>query len=46
MAKLNKLVKTIEDPAAQDAIVNSTRVNFYQFSRMFGEGGFISHLTG
>lgn len=45
MAKLNLLVKTIEDPAAQAAIVNSTRVNFYQFSRMFGEGGFVSHLA-
>lgn len=40
MAKLNRLVKTIEDPAAQASIVNSTRVNFYQFSSMFGEGGF------
>lgn len=46
MAKLNRLVKTIEDPAAQDSIVNSTRVNFYQFSRMFGEGGFASHVSG
>ena len=46
MAKLNKLVKTIEDPAAQASIVNSTRVNFYQFSRMFGEGGFVAHLAG
>ena len=44
MAKLNKLVKTIDDPAAQEAIVNSTRVNFYQFGRMFGEGGFASPL--
>lgn len=40
MAKLNRLVKTIADPAAQAAIVNSTRVNFFQFGRMFGEGGF------
>ncbi|MFZ1909666.1 MAG: iron-containing redox enzyme family protein [Burkholderiales bacterium] len=46
MAKLNKLVKTIEDPAAQASIVNSTRVNFYQFSRMFGDGGFVSHIGG
>jgi pyrroloquinoline quinone (PQQ) biosynthesis protein C len=46
MAKLNRLVKTIDDPAAQAAIVNSTRVNFYQFGRMFGEGGFVSHLAG
>ena len=42
MAKLNKLVKTIDDPEAQAAIVNSTRVNFYQFGRMFSEGGFTS----
>lgn len=42
MAKLNTLVKTIEDPVAQSAIINSTRVNFYQFSHMFGEGGFAS----
>ena len=41
MAKLNKLVKTIADPAAQRAIINSTRVNFYQFRQMFGEGGFV-----
>ena len=45
MAKLNKLVKTIDDPPAQEAIVNSTRVNFFQFCRMFDAGGFISHLT-
>lgn len=43
MAKLNRLVKTISDRAAQEAIVNSTRVNFYQFARMFGEGGFAAH---
>lgn len=40
MAKLNRLVKTIADPGARAAIVNSTRVNFYQFRLMFGEGGF------
>lgn len=40
MAKLNRLVKTIGDPEAQEAIVNSTQVNFFQFGRMFGEGGF------
>lgn len=39
VAKLNKLVRTIDDPGAQDSIVNSTRVNFYQFGRMFYEGG-------
>lgn len=42
VAKLNVLVKTIEDPVAQDAIVNATRVNFYQFGRIFYEGGFTS----
>jgi pyrroloquinoline quinone (PQQ) biosynthesis protein C len=46
MQKLNQLLKTIGDPAAQEAIVNSTRVNFYQFGRMFGDGGFTSHLAG
>ena len=45
MAKLNRLVKTIADPGARAAIVNSTRVNFYQFARMFQEGGFTAHLT-
>lgn len=44
MAKLNRLVKTIADPEAQDAIVHSTRVNFCQFSSMFGAGGFVSLL--
>ena len=44
MAKLNRLVKTIADPGARAAIVNSTRVNFYQFGRMFSEGGFTAHL--
>jgi pyrroloquinoline quinone (PQQ) biosynthesis protein C len=46
MAKLNKLVKKINDPDAQESIVNSTRVNFYQFGRMFGEGGFQSSVGG
>lgn len=40
VAKLNALVKTIKDPMAQGAIVNATRVNFYQFGRLFYEGGF------
>jgi len=44
MAKLNVLVKTIADPTAQSAIVNSTRVNFFQFARMFEAGGFDAHL--
>jgi len=46
MAKLNKLMKKIDDPDAQESIVNSTRVNFYQFGRMFGEGGFQSSVGG
>ena len=44
LAKLNRLIKTIDDPSAQEAIVNSTRVNFYQFGRVFTEGGFTSNL--
>jgi pyrroloquinoline quinone (PQQ) biosynthesis protein C len=39
MAKLNRLVKTIGDSAAQNAIVNSTRVNFHQFGQLFSQGG-------
>jgi pyrroloquinoline quinone (PQQ) biosynthesis protein C len=46
VAKLNALLKTIEDPAAQAAVINSTRVNFYQFGRMFYEGGFVSAVNG
>ncbi len=42
MAKLNRLIKTIEDPLAQESIINSTRVNFHQFSSMFGPGGFVA----
>lgn len=45
MAKLNVLVKTIDDPGAQAAIVNSTRVNFHQFGQMFGDGGFASNMA-
>jgi len=44
MAKLNVLLKTISDPAAQAAIIDSTRVNFHQFGQLFSEGGFASHL--
>lgn len=44
MASLNRLVKTIADPAAQQAVIHSARVNFHQFAAMFGEGGFVSHL--
>ena len=43
MASLNKLVKTIADPQAQRSIINATRINFYQFGLMFGEGGFSTH---
>jgi pyrroloquinoline quinone (PQQ) biosynthesis protein C len=42
VAKLNALVKTIDDPVAQESIINATRVNFYQFGRIFYEGGFTS----
>jgi len=45
MAKLNVLLKTIDDPAAQAAIIDSTRVNFHQFGQLFSEGGFASHLV-
>ena len=44
MQRMNQLVKTISDPEAQEAIVNSTRVNFHQFGSMFGEAGFASLL--
>lgn len=43
MASLNKLVKTIADPGAQRSIINATRINFYQFGLMFGDGGFVGH---
>ena len=45
MAKLNVLLKTIADPAAQAAIIDSTRVNFHQFGQLFSDGGFASHLA-
>jgi hypothetical protein len=45
MAKLNKLLKTISDPGAQGAILATTRINFYQFRQMFGEGGFIAAVA-
>jgi pyrroloquinoline quinone (PQQ) biosynthesis protein C len=44
MAKLNVLLKTIDDPAAQAAIIASTNVNFHQFGQLFSDGGFASHL--
>jgi pyrroloquinoline quinone (PQQ) biosynthesis protein C len=46
MAKLNVLLKTIEDPAAQAAVIASTQVNFHQFGQLFSDGGFVSHLSG
>jgi len=45
MAKLNLLLKKIEDPAAQSAVLGSVRVNFHQFGQLFGEEGFASHLA-
>lgn len=39
MAALNVLMKTVDDPQAQEAIVTSTRVNFHQFGQLFREGG-------
>jgi len=45
MAQLNVLLKTIDDPGAQAAIINSTRVNFHQFGQLFAEDGFASHLA-
>ena len=45
LAKLNKLIKTVENAEAQGAIINSTRVNFFQFGLMFGEGGFASLVS-
>jgi pyrroloquinoline quinone (PQQ) biosynthesis protein C len=45
MAKLTVLLKTITDPAAQDAVIRSTQVNFHQFGQLFGDSGFVSHLA-
>jgi pyrroloquinoline quinone (PQQ) biosynthesis protein C len=45
MAKLNVLLKSIQQPAAQAAVINATQVNFHQFGQLFSEGGFISHLA-
>lgn len=45
MAKLNVLLKTIENPAAQAAVISSTQVNFHQFGQLFSDGGFVSHLA-
>jgi hypothetical protein len=40
------LVKTIDDPRAQSAIINSVRVNFYLFGQIFKQDGFVTHLPG
>jgi pyrroloquinoline quinone (PQQ) biosynthesis protein C len=45
MAKLNLLLKTIAEPAAQAAVIDSTRVNFHQFGQLFSDGGFASHFS-
>ena len=45
LAKLNHLIKTIDDPESQESIINSTRVNFYQFGQMFTDRGFTSNLA-
>jgi len=44
-AELNVLLKTIDDPAAQAAVISSTQVNFHQFGQLFSDGGFASHLA-
>jgi hypothetical protein len=46
VAEMNILIKTVADPIAQEAIIRSTRVNFYQFGLMFGDGGFVARLAG
>ena len=46
VAEMNQLVKTIGDPVAQQSVIDSTRVNFFQFGLMFGEGGFPSRAAG
>ena len=45
MAKLNVLPKTIDDPAAQAAVISSTNVIRHQFGQLFSDGGFVSHLA-
>lgn len=40
MAKLTELVKTIDAPAAQQAIINTTRVNFWLFGQLFHQPAF------
>jgi heme oxygenase len=45
LAQLNVLLKTIDDPLAQAAVISSTQVNFHQFGQLFSDGGFVSHLA-
>jgi pyrroloquinoline quinone (PQQ) biosynthesis protein C len=45
VAEMNLLIKTIGDPIAQASIIQSTRVNFYQFGLMFGDGGFVTRVA-
>jgi hypothetical protein len=44
MASLNRLLKTVADPAAQAAIIRSTNVNFHQFGQIFRPGGSLAPL--
>lgn len=39
MASLNRLLKTVADPAAQAAIIRTTNINFHQFGQIFRPGG-------
>jgi pyrroloquinoline quinone (PQQ) biosynthesis protein C len=45
MAKLNVLLKKIDQPAAQAAVISSAQVNFHQFGQLFSDSGFVSHLS-
>ncbi|HSH06307.1 MAG TPA: iron-containing redox enzyme family protein [Burkholderiales bacterium] len=45
VAEMNVLIKTVHDPVAQEAIIQSTRVNFFQFGLMFGDGGFATRVA-
>lgn len=44
MAKLKDLVKTIDDDAAQRAIINATRTNFWLFGQLFNQPAFQAPL--
>lgn len=45
MAKLTELVKTIQSPEAQQAIINATRVNFWLFGQIFHQPAFNQPAT-